>query len=105
MAKGKESSAATSFSLSHEHKPSSAAPEVVFCRGSPGVRFSMPGAVSVPSQTLLKRPVSQWDMLTLRFGQHLINASAVFLQTKLSFALVNRKPVVPGRILSLFPDN
>ncbi|XP_068568831.1 LOW QUALITY PROTEIN: bis(5'-adenosyl)-triphosphatase-like [Cebidichthys violaceus] len=38
-------------------------------------------------------------MLTLRFGQHLIKASAVFLQTELSFALVNRKPVVPGHVL------
>ncbi|KAJ8258574.1 hypothetical protein COCON_G00175860 [Conger conger] len=36
---------------------------------------------------------------TFRFGQHIIKASAVFLQTELSFALVNRKPVVPGRIL------
>ncbi|XP_077582346.1 bis(5'-adenosyl)-triphosphatase isoform X1 [Stigmatopora nigra] len=41
-------------------------------------------------------------MSTLRFGQHLIKASAVFLQTELSFALVNRKPVVPGRILVHF---
>ncbi|XP_033999902.1 bis(5'-adenosyl)-triphosphatase-like isoform X2 [Trematomus bernacchii] len=38
-------------------------------------------------------------MLTLRFGQHLIKASAVFLQTELSFAMVNRKPVVPGHVL------
>ncbi|XP_078103677.1 bis(5'-adenosyl)-triphosphatase isoform X2 [Sander vitreus] len=38
-------------------------------------------------------------MLTLRFGQHFIKASAVFLQTELSFALVNRKPVVPGHVL------
>ncbi|XP_029352953.1 bis(5'-adenosyl)-triphosphatase isoform X2 [Echeneis naucrates] len=38
-------------------------------------------------------------MSTLRFGQHLIKASAVFLQTDLSFALVNRKPVVPGHVL------
>ncbi|AWP20316.1 putative bis(5'-adenosyl)-triphosphatase-like [Scophthalmus maximus] len=38
-------------------------------------------------------------MLPLRFGQHLIKASAVFLQTELSFALVNRKPVVPGHVL------
>ncbi|XP_067361435.1 bis(5'-adenosyl)-triphosphatase isoform X2 [Channa argus] len=38
-------------------------------------------------------------MSTLRFGQHLIKASAVFLQTELSFALVNRKPVVPGHVL------
>ncbi|XP_068763037.1 bis(5'-adenosyl)-triphosphatase isoform X4 [Struthio camelus] len=36
----------------------------------------------------------------LRFGQHLIKPSVVFLRTELSFALVNRKPVVPGRILS-----
>ena len=40
-------------------------------------------------------------MSTLRFGQHLIKASNVFLQTELSFAMVNRKPVVPGRIFSL----
>ncbi|XP_035245256.1 bis(5'-adenosyl)-triphosphatase isoform X2 [Anguilla anguilla] len=36
---------------------------------------------------------------TFRFGQHIIKASAVFLQTELSFALVNRKPVVPGHVL------
>ncbi|XP_029630861.1 bis(5'-adenosyl)-triphosphatase [Salmo trutta] len=38
-------------------------------------------------------------MSTFRFGQHVIKASAVFLQTELSFALVNRKPVVPGHVL------
>lgn len=38
-------------------------------------------------------------MATLRFGQHLIKASCIFLQTELSFALVNRKPVVPGHVL------
>ncbi|XP_012993748.2 bis(5'-adenosyl)-triphosphatase isoform X1 [Esox lucius] len=38
-------------------------------------------------------------MSTFRFGQHIIKASAVFLQTELSFALVNRKPVVPGHVL------
>ncbi|XP_030633689.1 bis(5'-adenosyl)-triphosphatase [Chanos chanos] len=38
-------------------------------------------------------------MATFRFGQHIIKASAVFLQTELSFALVNRKPVVPGHVL------
>lgn len=38
-------------------------------------------------------------MSTLRFGQHLIKTSAVFLRTELSFALVNRKPVVPGHVL------
>ncbi|XP_056885369.1 bis(5'-adenosyl)-triphosphatase isoform X1 [Takifugu flavidus] len=37
--------------------------------------------------------------MALRFGQHLIKASAVILQTELSFALVNRKPVVPGHVL------
>nr|XP_023649772.1 bis(5'-adenosyl)-triphosphatase isoform X1 [Paramormyrops kingsleyae]XP_023649773.1 bis(5'-adenosyl)-triphosphatase isoform X1 [Paramormyrops kingsleyae] len=39
------------------------------------------------------------DMSALRFGQHLIKASAVFLRTELSFALVNRKPVLPGHVL------
>ncbi|XP_078496745.1 bis(5'-adenosyl)-triphosphatase [Lissotriton helveticus] len=37
--------------------------------------------------------------MTLRFGQHLISSSVVFLRTELSFALVNRKPVVPGHVL------
>ncbi|XP_067854931.1 bis(5'-adenosyl)-triphosphatase isoform X3 [Heptranchias perlo] len=38
-------------------------------------------------------------MATFRFGQHIIKSSMVFLQTELSFALVNRKPVVPGHVL------
>ncbi|ERE88883.1 bis(5'-adenosyl)-triphosphatase [Cricetulus griseus] len=40
------------------------------------------------------------ETMSFRFGQHLIKPSVVFLKTELSFALVNRKPVVPGRILS-----
>ncbi|XP_048879026.1 bis(5'-adenosyl)-triphosphatase isoform X2 [Brienomyrus brachyistius] len=38
-------------------------------------------------------------MSALPFGQHLIKASAVFLRTELCFALVNRKPVLPGHVL------
>ncbi|XP_055503556.1 bis(5'-adenosyl)-triphosphatase [Leucoraja erinacea] len=38
-------------------------------------------------------------MATFRFGQHLIKSSVIFLQTELSFAIVNRKPVVPGHVL------
>ncbi|XP_075794569.1 bis(5'-adenosyl)-triphosphatase isoform X2 [Pelodiscus sinensis] len=37
--------------------------------------------------------------MSFRFGQHLIKPSVVFLKTDLSFALVNRKPVVPGHVL------
>ncbi|XP_069510517.1 bis(5'-adenosyl)-triphosphatase [Ambystoma mexicanum] len=37
--------------------------------------------------------------MTFRFGQHVISSSVVFLKTELSFALVNRKPVVPGHVL------
>ncbi|KAM4650783.1 bis(5'-adenosyl)-triphosphatase [Discoglossus pictus] len=37
--------------------------------------------------------------MALRFGQHLIKPSVVFLKSELSFALVNRKPVVPGHVL------
>ncbi|XP_072845425.2 bis(5'-adenosyl)-triphosphatase isoform X1 [Pogona vitticeps] len=37
--------------------------------------------------------------MSFRFGQHLIKPSIVFLKTELSFALVNRKPVVPGHVL------
>ncbi|KAM9680800.1 bis(5'-adenosyl)-triphosphatase isoform 2-T19 [Dama dama] len=37
--------------------------------------------------------------MSFRFGQHLIKPSVVFLRTELSFALVNRKPVVPGHVL------
>ncbi|XP_054640080.1 bis(5'-adenosyl)-triphosphatase isoform X4 [Dunckerocampus dactyliophorus] len=49
-------------------------------------------------QEVILSGFSERDMSTLRFGQHLIKVSSVFLQTELSFALVNRKPVVPGRI-------
>ncbi|XP_055239455.2 bis(5'-adenosyl)-triphosphatase isoform X1 [Gorilla gorilla gorilla] len=37
--------------------------------------------------------------MSFRFGQHLIKPSVVFLKTELSFAFVNRKPVVPGHVL------
>ncbi|KAM4721412.1 bis(5'-adenosyl)-triphosphatase [Rhinophrynus dorsalis] len=37
--------------------------------------------------------------MSLRFGQHLIKPSIIFLKSELSFALVNRKPVVPGHVL------
>ncbi|KAM8930537.1 bis(5'-adenosyl)-triphosphatase [Pelodytes ibericus] len=37
--------------------------------------------------------------MSLYFGQHLIKPSIIFLKTTLSFALVNRKPVVPGHVL------
>eukprot|EP00075_Anas_platyrhynchos_P003073 XP_005026963.2 bis(5'-adenosyl)-triphosphatase isoform X3 [Anas platyrhynchos] len=39
------------------------------------------------------------SFIMLRFGQHIIKPSVVFLKTELSFALVNRKPVVPGHVL------
>lgn len=52
------------------------------------------------TDTVLSSQTCQLDMAALRFGQHLIKASAVILKMELSFALVNRKPVVPGRILS-----
>ncbi|XP_043920983.1 bis(5'-adenosyl)-triphosphatase [Protopterus annectens] len=38
-------------------------------------------------------------MSTYRFGQQIIKSSVVFFQTELSFALVNRKPVLPGHVL------
>ncbi|KAJ8046262.1 Bis(5'-adenosyl)-triphosphatase [Holothuria leucospilota] len=38
-------------------------------------------------------------MATYRFGQHIVKSSAVFFRTNLSFAFVNRKPVLPGHIL------
>ncbi|XP_054640074.1 bis(5'-adenosyl)-triphosphatase isoform X1 [Dunckerocampus dactyliophorus] len=50
-------------------------------------------------QEVILSGFSERDMSTLRFGQHLIKVSSVFLQTELSFALVNRKPVVPGHVL------
>ncbi|XP_057364091.1 bis(5'-adenosyl)-triphosphatase isoform X8 [Manis pentadactyla] len=37
--------------------------------------------------------------MSFRFGQHLVKPSVVFLKTELSYALVNRKPVVPGHVL------
>ncbi|EFA79820.1 6-phosphofructokinase [Heterostelium album PN500] len=38
-------------------------------------------------------------MSTLMFGQYIIRASEVFFETKLSMALVNLKPVLPGHVL------
>ena len=35
----------------------------------------------------------------VQFGKHVISRQNVFLRSKLSFAFVNRKPVLPGRIL------
>ena len=35
----------------------------------------------------------------LKFGQHVIQQSCVFWESKLSFAFVNIKPVLPGHIL------
>ncbi|XP_073731970.1 bis(5'-adenosyl)-triphosphatase isoform X3 [Misgurnus anguillicaudatus] len=47
----------------------------------------------------MRRKTTICTMATIRFGQHIIKSTAVFLQTELSFALVNRKPVVPGHVL------
>ncbi|XP_068413918.1 bis(5'-adenosyl)-triphosphatase isoform X1 [Eschrichtius robustus] len=48
---------------------------------------------------LASRINSNREEMSFRFGQHLIKPSVVFLKTELSFALVNRKPVVPGHVL------
>ncbi|XP_066899209.1 bis(5'-adenosyl)-triphosphatase isoform X4 [Kogia breviceps] len=45
------------------------------------------------------RENSNREEMSFRFGQHVIKPSVVFLKTELSFALVNRKPVVPGHVL------
>ncbi|XP_068096318.1 bis(5'-adenosyl)-triphosphatase [Hyperolius riggenbachi] len=37
--------------------------------------------------------------MSLQFGKNLIKPSVSFLKTDLSFAFVNRKPVVPGHVL------
>ncbi|XP_021264716.1 bis(5'-adenosyl)-triphosphatase [Numida meleagris] len=46
-----------------------------------------------------RRSTQRITFIMLRFGQHFIKPSVVFLKTELSFALVNRKPVVPGHVL------
>ncbi|XP_025054775.1 bis(5'-adenosyl)-triphosphatase isoform X4 [Alligator sinensis] len=51
------------------------------------------------TQRLGTRPRPSTWIMSFRFGQHLIKPSVVFLKTELSFALVNRKPVVPGHVL------
>ena len=40
-------------------------------------------------------------VMAVHFGRNMISVSVVFLQTQLSYAFVNRKPIVPGRILQL----
>ncbi|ERN10841.1 hypothetical protein AMTR_s00027p00243450 [Amborella trichopoda] len=42
------------------------------------------------------------DQETFIFGDYNIDKRQVFLTTKLSFALVNIRPVVPGHILPYF---
>uniref|UniRef100_A0A8C2DX87 Bis(5'-adenosyl)-triphosphatase n=2 Tax=Cyprinus carpio TaxID=7962 RepID=A0A8C2DX87_CYPCA len=75
---------------------------------SPGHSYSRPliGCCGGPvchlcvSPLLSRRPSELMStMATFRFGQHIVKSSAVFLKTELSFALVNRKPVVPGHVL------
>ncbi|XP_070948101.1 bis(5'-adenosyl)-triphosphatase isoform X6 [Macaca nemestrina] len=56
------------------------------------------GLADFRSEAADLRDFSCEDM-SFRFGQHLIKPSVVFLKTELSFALVNRKPVVPGHVL------
>ena len=34
----------------------------------------------------------------LKFGRHIVNESVIFFKSTLSFAFVNIKPVLPGRI-------
>ncbi|XP_061051450.1 bis(5'-adenosyl)-triphosphatase isoform X2 [Eubalaena glacialis] len=56
-------------------------------------------AVERSEEVTVFRENSNRDEMSFRFGQHLIKPSVVFLKTELSFALVNRKPVVPGHVL------
>ncbi|XP_035193631.1 bis(5'-adenosyl)-triphosphatase isoform X2 [Oxyura jamaicensis] len=54
---------------------------------------------SSPKELLGGNIAQRLTFIMLRFGQHIIKPSVVFLKTELSFALVNRKPVVPGHVL------
>ncbi|XP_054936178.1 bis(5'-adenosyl)-triphosphatase isoform X5 [Physeter macrocephalus] len=56
-------------------------------------------AVERSEEVTVFRENSNREEMSFRFGQHLIKPSVVFLKTELSFALVNRKPVVPGHVL------
>ncbi|XP_049571340.1 bis(5'-adenosyl)-triphosphatase isoform X3 [Orcinus orca] len=56
-------------------------------------------AVERSEEVTVFRKNSNREEMSFRFGQHLIKPSVVFLKTELSFALVNRKPVVPGHVL------
>ncbi|XP_036733936.2 bis(5'-adenosyl)-triphosphatase isoform X6 [Manis pentadactyla] len=54
--------------------------------------------ISIKLTKILKYDFNCEEM-SFRFGQHLVKPSVVFLKTELSYALVNRKPVVPGHVL------
>ncbi|XP_036726125.1 bis(5'-adenosyl)-triphosphatase isoform X1 [Balaenoptera musculus] len=56
-------------------------------------------AVERSEEVTVFRENSNREEMSFRFGQYLIKPSVVFLKTELSFALVNRKPVVPGHVL------
>ncbi|XP_051835947.1 bis(5'-adenosyl)-triphosphatase [Antechinus flavipes] len=64
-------------------------------RGKPRCRNRYLPEPRLPEKPRLELP----GRMSFRFGQHLIKPSVVFLKTELSFALVNRKPVVPGHVL------
>lgn len=89
--------------VSHQTRPAEQAGPPTLVLAGPGTPWdACPHTANVRrSPVFTDRPL---DMATLRFGHHLVKSSAVILQTELSFALVNRKPVVPGRIFSLLLD-
>ena len=43
-------------------------------------------------------------MSEFKFGTHVIKSSIVFFQSRLSYAFVNRKPILPGRIFYVYND-
>ncbi|XP_057364074.1 bis(5'-adenosyl)-triphosphatase isoform X5 [Manis pentadactyla] len=55
--------------------------------------------ISVTSRFFCHSSDFNCEEMSFRFGQHLVKPSVVFLKTELSYALVNRKPVVPGHVL------
>ena len=41
--------------------------------------------------------------MAFKFGKYFLSPNVVFYKSSLSFAFVNRKPVIPGRILYWLP--
>ena len=59
---------------------------------------------SLSSPTNLLIPIDSFNEKQIQWGQLKISTDQIFFRTALTMALVNKKPVVPGRMFSLLSE-